>query len=450
MAITSRHGWLYMIIVCIKSHHIKGMSNASRKNSRGETSFTKSLWLSIFLLGILLVTGCKHRSGALLIYVGIPNYAEKDLNQAGFRKARKAEELLMANANRRLKGQYPGASIAISYYPNRDLLGMVRRRSSLGLGPDLIIASATVTEELYAEGLIKPFRIKEGHSKSPMNELQSIYLNSSGDRIGLPILIDSQLGCGNRKLIKQIPSTFNEWLNLRVPIGFDAAERDQIWIYGVFGAAEPIMRAVAANPHAFSDQDVHALEKYLNTLRSEFPKLDLIGGYDHNKKIAGLEQGHLAWTSCRTSDISRLNESLAEDLLISPLPKGQQGAPISMPIIRVATIGTHSTDRQKLLAKAWLEYWLQPIAQRIMRENFLRPLNTPARERVKEADRQAIKAIVNAFQASPLPRAVVPAILGPRTKGNDLLLKIFSPYWNEAIGVQEVVDNLIDAFAVRR
>ncbi|MFL0728785.1 MAG: hypothetical protein AB8B37_03530, partial [Prochlorococcus sp.] len=190
--------------------------------------------------------------------------------------------------------------------------------------------------------------------------------------------------------------------------------------------------------------------KYLNTLRSEFPKLDLIGGYDHNKKIAGLEQGHLAWTSCRTSDISRLNESLAEDLLISPLPKGQQGAPISMPIIRVATIGTHSTDRQKLLAKAWLKYWLQPIQQRIMRENSLRPLNTRARERVKEADRQAIKAIVNAFQASPLPRAVVPAILGPRTKGSDLLLKIFSPYWNEAIGVQEVVDNLIAAFAVRR
>ena len=450
MAITSRHGWLYMIIVCIKSHHIKGMSNASRKNSRGETSFTKSLWLSIFLLGILLVTGCKHRSGALLIYVGIPNYAEKDLNQAGFRKARKAEELLMANANRRLKGQYPGTSIAISYYPNRDLLGMVRRRSGLGLGPDLIIASATVTEELYAEGLIKPFRIKEGHSKSPMNELQSIYLNSSGDRIGLPILIDSQLGCGNRKLIKQIPSTFNEWLNLRVPIGFDAAERDQIWIYGVFGAAEPIMRAVAANPHAFSDQDVHALEKYLNTLRSEFPKLDLIGGYDHNKRLAGLEQGHLAWTTCRTSDIPRLRESLAEDLLVSPLPKGEQGVPLSIPIIRTATIGTHSTDRQKLLAKAWLGYWLQPIEQRIIREKHLRPLDTQDRESVKGADRKAIKAIVNAFQASPLPRAVVPAILGPRTKGNNLLLKIFDLYWNEKIEVQELVDNIVSRFALRQ
>ncbi|MFL0750336.1 MAG: hypothetical protein AB8A32_09375 [Prochlorococcus sp.] len=426
------------------------MSNASRKNSRGETSFTKSLWLSIFLLGILLVTGCKHRSGALLIYVGIPNYAEKDLNQAGFRKARKAEELLMANANRRLKGQYPGTSIAISYYPNRDLLGMVRRRSGLGLGPDLIIASATVTEELYAEGLIKPFRIKEGHSKSPMNELQSIYLNSSGDRIGLPILIDSQLGCGNRKLIKQIPSTFNEWLNLRVPIGFDAAERDQIWIYGVFGAAEPIMRAVAANPHAFSDQDVHALEKYLNTLRSEFPKRDLFSSHSHNRLLLGLEKGELAWTTCRTSDIPRLRESLAEDLLVSPLPKGEQGVPLSIPIIRTATIGTHSTDRQKLLAKAWLGYWLQPIEQRIIREKHLRPLDTQDRESVKEADRKAIKAIVNAFQASPLPRAVVPAILGPRTKGNNLLLKIFDLYWNEKIEVQELVDNIVSRFALRQ
>ncbi|MFL0725223.1 MAG: hypothetical protein AB8A36_02530 [Prochlorococcus sp.] len=426
------------------------MSNASRKNSRGETSFTKSLWLSIFLLGILLVTGCKHRSGALLIYVGIPNYAEKDLNQAGFRKARKAEELLMANANRRLKGQYPGASIAISYYPNRDLLGMVRRRSGLGLGPDLIIASATVTEELYAEGLIKPFRIKEGHSKSPMNELQSIYLNSSGDRIGLPILIDSQLGCGNRKLIKQIPSTFNEWLNLRVPIGFDAAERDQIWIYGVFGAAEPIMRAVAANPHAFSDQDVHALEKYLNTLRSEFPKRDLFSSHSHNRLLLGLEKGELAWTTCRTSDIPRLRESLAEDLLVSPLPKGEQGVPLSIPIIRTATIGTHSTDRQKLLAKAWLGYWLRPIEQRTIREKHLRPLDTQDRESVKGADRKAIKAIVNAFQASPLPRAVVPAILGPRTKGNNLLLKIFDLYWNEKIEVQELVDNIVSRFALRQ
>ena len=450
MAITSRHGWLYMIIVCFKSHHIKRMSNASRKNSRGKTSFTKSLWLSIFLLGILLVTGCKHRSGALLIYVGIPNYAEEDLNKVGFRRAKKAEELLMAEANSHLKDQHPSVSITISYYPNRYLLDMVRRRSNYGLGPDLIIASATVTEELYAKGYIKPFTMKDGHIKAPMNILQSIYLNSGGNRIGIPILLDSQIGCGNNKLIEQMPSTFNDWLKLKVPIQISTVERDQYWLYGIFGAAEPIMRAVAANPQPFSNQDVHALDKYLNTLRSEFPKLDLIGGYDHNKKIAGLEQGHLAWTSCRTSDISRLNESLAEDLLISPLPKGQQGAPISMPIIRVATIGTHSTDRQKLLAKAWLEYWLQPIAQRIMRENFLRPLNTPARERVKEADRQAIKAIVNAFQASPLPRAVVPAILGPRTKGSDLLLKIFSPYWNEAIGVQEVVDNLIDAFAVRR
>ena len=66
------------------------------------------------------------------------------------------------------------------------------------------------------------------------------------------------------------------------------------------------------------------------------------------------------------------------------------------------------------------------------------------------SNRQAIKAIVNAFQASPLPRAVVPAILGPRTKGNDLLSKTFKPYWSEAIGVQELVDNVIDAFALRR
>ncbi|HGY5555769.1 MAG TPA: hypothetical protein ACN46V_01945, partial [Prochlorococcus sp.] len=189
---------------------------------------------------------------------------------------------------------------------------------------------------------------------------------------------------------------------------------------------------------------------YLNTLRSEFPKLDLIGGYDHNKRLAGLEQGHLAWTTCRTSDIPRLRESLAEDLLVSPLPKGEQGVPLSIPIIRTATIGTHSTDRQKLLAKAWLGYWLQPIEQRIIREKHLRPLDTQDRESVKGADRKAIKAIVNAFQASPLPRAVVPAILGPRTKGNNLLLKIFALYWNEKIEVQELVDNIVSRFALRQ
>ena len=427
------------------------MSNALRQKGRSKTIITKSLCLSIFLLGISLVTGCKHRSGALLIYVGIPNYAEKDLNKAGFRKAKEAEEYLMGHANEDLKDQHPTTSITISYYPDRDLPDMVSRRSNYGLGPDLIIASATVTEKLYAKGYIKPFTINNQHEKtSPMNKLQSIYLDSSGNKIGIPISIDSQLSCGNRKLIKQMPSTFNEWLKLKETIQLSPIERDQFWVYGVFGVAEPMMRAVAAHPHAFSNEDVHALDKYLNTIRDEFPKLQLVLDHDHEKNMTALEQGHLAWTSCRTSDISRLKKSLAEDLLISPLPKGQQGTPISMPIIRVATIGAHSTDRQKLLAKAWLEYWLQPITQRVMREDFLRPLNNQARQRVKEADRQAIKAIVNAFQASPLPRAVVPAILGPRTKWNSLLQETFMPYWNEAIGVQELVDNVIDAFAVRR
>ncbi|MFL0730954.1 MAG: hypothetical protein AB8B35_03900, partial [Prochlorococcus sp.] len=76
--------------------------------------------------------------------------------------------------------------------------------------------------------------------------------------------------------------------------------------------------------------------------------------------------------------------------------------------------------------------------------------DTQDRESVKGADRKAIKASVNAFQASPLPRAVVPAILGPRTKGNNLLLKIFDLYWNEKIEVQELVDNIVSRFALRQ
>ena len=371
------------------------------------------------------------------------------MNESGFKQAKEAEEQLMRTANLHLDSLHPGADATIYYYPNRDLVDIISRRSAYGLGPDLIVSSETVAEELYAKGLVKSFVMEKAHTVGPMNKIEQLYFESNGKRIALPIMLDSQLACGNRKLIQSMPQTFDEWLKFKDPVSFSIPVRDQFWLYGVFGAGEAIMRAVASNLEPFSDQESAAFAEYLKTIRAEFLGLEL-HQMDHHKMLLGLEEGLLAWTTCRTSDIPRLSQSLGEDLLTSPLPKGSYGVPISMPIIRTATIGVHSTQRQTLLAKDWLKYWLQPIEQRILRQTFLRPLNRQSRADIEEAEGRAIQAIVNAFQASPHPRAVVTAILGPRSKGDELMAKLFYQYWNEQIEAQSLQENMIDAFAIQR
>ncbi|MFL0769016.1 MAG: hypothetical protein AB8B36_04025 [Prochlorococcus sp.] len=425
------------------------MQNVSSSNILDSMKYAKRYWLPLFLLGIVLLTGCRQRGSAISIYVGISNYKKEDLNESGFKQAKEAEEQLMRTANLHLDSLHPGADATIYYYPNRDLVDIISRRSAYGLGPDLIVSSETVAEELYAKGLVKSFVMEKAHTVGPMNKIEQLYFESNGKRIALPIMLDSQLACGNRKLIQSMPQTFDEWLKFKDPVSFSIPVRDQFWLYGVFGAGEAIMRAVASNLEPFSDQESAAFAEYLKTIRAEFLGLEL-HQMDHHKMLLGLEEGLLAWTTCRTSDIPRLSQSLGEDLLTSPLPKGSYGVPISMPIIRTATIGVHSTQRQTLLAKDWLKYWLQPIEQRILRQTFLRPLNRQSRADIEEAEGRAIQAIVNAFQASPHPRAVVTAILGPRSKGDALMVKLFYQYWNEQIEAQSLQENMIDAFAIQR
>ncbi len=236
----------------------------------------------------------------------------------------------------------PGVYMHLRFLPEAELLPALRTRSSLGAGPDLVIAGGSSTDALFREGLIRPPSI-------PLSRLYPLHLRflasfrKPGGFAAIPFLVQPPLACYDRRRLQQAPARLDDLPRLAAAgrrIGLSLTPTELLWTSSGFGAQEPMLRLMAPTPErvVLSPAERQAMTSWLQWLYRANVEPNLQFMESANQLVERFESGSLDWISCPGTAISRLRRALGSNLQVSPLPAGVDGKP-SQPLARLLLFG---------------------------------------------------------------------------------------------------------------
>jgi len=260
---------------------------------------------------------------------------------------------------------HPHVVVQISLYPEEQLLPQIRRRTASGLGPDLIVTAADPAHRLLHQGLTVPMPLAREDASAIDPLLLSRLVTPSGQIIGMPLVLYTQMACFDRRRVSAPPTTVQELLQQSaagVRVGLALRLRDLFWSAGSLGAL-PAMRAASEGRELDAAQR-RGLRDWFHWLQSANVQKDVTFVEASASLRDGFRRGRFDWISCNSSDLPLLSAALGEHLGISTLPGGD-GLPAT-PVngLRVVTLGRNSSGEQRQMAIALSRYSLRPMVQR--------------------------------------------------------------------------------------
>lgn len=252
-----------------------------------------------------------------------------------------------------------------------DVLDAVRKRSSLGTGPDLMVTSAPLALALAQEGLSAP----GGLSRQQLAPLQIHHLEAfrDGDRYSaLPFLIQPNLVCYNRKAIASPPTTLAQLLQQAEQgrrIGLSLVMDQLLWTGAGFGAQEPILRLFDSPPdspagRALSAADRPKVEAWLAWLyRANVNPNILFSDTNEDLAVRFLAR-EIDWMTCNTVIIPNLRRVLGADLGLSQMPSLEANKPAqAVARMTLLSFGRDSSGAQRAAAESFAEFLLNDYSQ---------------------------------------------------------------------------------------
>jgi len=260
---------------------------------------------------------------------------------------------------------HPATHFQFGIYPDEWILPAITRRTHAGLGPDLLFVNGQIAKRMLDRGLVDPFPTTDSLERlfNPI-DLQRMR-TSRGALAGLPVLIQSQVACFNRKRLPQPPSTLQELLSASAHghnIGMSIDAISLFWTAGSMGAVQALNRTVAGEiPTPGERQQIvdwlRWLEEASNQQRLTF--------YPNQASVmTEFMAGRLDWITCSSVSLMRLRKSLGPDLGVSALPRGPGGPATPVNRLRVLALGHSSSQAGRDRAVAFSRYSVNPLAQR--------------------------------------------------------------------------------------
>jgi ABC-type glycerol-3-phosphate transport system substrate-binding protein len=236
----------------------------------------------------------------------------------------------------------PGVTLHLRFLPEADVLPALRARSSLGAGPDLVIAGASPTHALFREGLLRPPAIPLSRLAPFRLRFLSSFLQPEG-LAAIPMLVQPVLACHDRRRIQQLPVRLDDLPRLAASghrIGLSLTATELLWTTSGFEAQQPLLRLMAPTPErvVLSEPERQGLIRWLEWLYRANVEPNLQFMDNSELLLRRLETGSLDWISCPGTAISRLRQSMGANLGISTLPVGVDGQP-SKPLARLVLLG---------------------------------------------------------------------------------------------------------------
>ena len=239
---------------------------------------------------------------------------------------------------------HPDTHFQFGVYPEDQMVEVMRRRSRGGLAPDLLLVNGDTALRLRQAGLVDPFPIRKDQL-AIFNEEELGRLRSPDGRLaGLPVTVQTQLGCFNRQRLSEPPSTLPELLDATAnghPMGLSLDLYYLFWIVGSTGALPAIDKAVLGQP--LNPAEREALTGWLAWLQNASNQQRVTFFPDQPTAEAEFKAGRLDWIPCRSTVLPQLRQVMGSALGVAPLPDGDghRASPINR--LRVLALGRSSS-----------------------------------------------------------------------------------------------------------
>jgi maltose-binding protein MalE len=322
-------------------------------------------WAAAAAVALTLLPGCGlGKRGSLFLYEVPSAEALSVINRAEL--ARLWAPLL--NSYRQID---PDMKLEIMMFPEERIASELRRRQSRGLGPDVIVISAALANDLYQQGLLRRVNLPPYLEQALEPEVLGP-VRVPGGYSSLPVARSPQVSCYNRQRMPRPPATLAELLTEAAAgrhVGLSLSPLGIWWSAGSLGADEAVARLLRRQPNdttPVTAADREALERWLSWLRHAAMQ-NRVNFFNNPQEVnEGFLAGDLDWIPCSSLSLRRFKDGLGSRLGVAPLPSGPGGPPSAGSPVRVVAFGLNSSAAQHRKAMTLVLLSLNPLVQRAL------------------------------------------------------------------------------------
>jgi len=321
--------------------------------------------LMLSLLTSLGLAGCNGRLELPhVVYLAIGTNSEQAIDAELIEETRWHLDVL----ERGYRQIHPESRFQFGLYPEAMIDFALSRRNRAGLGPDLIFVNGDTARRMLASGVTVPFPANSSQLKQfDPGDLDRVR-NSRGELAGLPVVLQTQVACFNRKRLPKPPATTTELLAASAaghPVGFSVEPNNLLWSAGSLGAMNGLEQAIAGQQ--LSAANTERIEAWLAWLQNASNQQRVTFFSDQKSAISEFLAGRLDWIPCNSISLPRLRKQLGANLGVTNLPSGPDSRPPS-PVkrIRVLALGSNSSAAGRARAIAYTRFAANPLMQRAL------------------------------------------------------------------------------------
>jgi ABC-type glycerol-3-phosphate transport system substrate-binding protein len=260
---------------------------------------------------------------------------------------------------------HPATRFQFGIYPDGGIVDAMRQRNRAGLGADLMFVNGDTAKQLVDQGLADPFPLTPSlqHLFNPA-DLQRMRTDS-GAIAGLPILIQTQVACFNRRRLPDPPDTLEELLSASArghSIGLSVELKTLFWTAGSAGSFEAIQHATAGQP--LKPKQLGSIETWLAWLQNASNQQRVTFYASQTSALQEFREGRLDWIPCSSVSLPGLRKRLGDSLGVASLPNGPGGAPSPINRLRVLALGRSSSQAGRERALSFSRFMVNPLVQR--------------------------------------------------------------------------------------
>jgi hypothetical protein len=347
---------------------VSGFAPVSGTASRGAL-WSPRRWLPLLLLGLLGLQGCAplHWITGETLYVMVVTQRQLDWLRRDV-----MEERLWAPLIEDYSRLHPQVRLSLSTVEEGEVEEELRRRTSRGLGPDLILVRAPMANTLLKAGLIEPLPDTPALGRA-IAQVAPRYLERvrHGTTLaGLPLHEMVTLACYNRARVPTPPRTTADLLAMAAggrTVGLSIDPYGIWWTAGTVDADRAIAPILTGDPPS-SPEEISRSEAqitgWLVWLRqvAQQSKVDIASGPE--ELTEGLIQSRLDWIPCFSLTLDTLQQVMGDRLGVSTLPRGPGGDPSPFNSLLVWSFGLDSSPRQRQNAADLAALSVDPLIQR--------------------------------------------------------------------------------------
>ena len=326
-------------------------------------------WLFPFLLGLVGLQGCAPLPllNGQTLYVMVVTQ-----RKLGWLRRETVQEQLWSPLLEEFHNLRPNVRVSLYTVTEDQVEDELKRRTSRGLGPDLILVRAPMANTLLNDGLIAPVPGNAAMDRS-IAQVTPRYLDrvrQGGRLAGLPLYELVTLACYNRQQLPSPPRTTEDLVAMAAAgrtIGISIDPYGIWWTVGTRDADQAMMTILTGQHDpspAARRRDLEVLTDWLSWLHllAQQSKVDLASGPE--ELTNALSGSRLDWIPCFSLTLARLKASMGDRLGVATLPSGPGGAPSPFTTLQVWAFGLDSSPLQRQNASDLAALSVDPMLQR--------------------------------------------------------------------------------------